>query len=332
MARFLLIDSLNTFMRCQHVVRADSSEQAASLAMMITINSVKAAWNRFSADHCVWALEGRSWRKDFYPEYKANRAVTRLNQSQKEVDDFKVMMEKANDLMDFVLNHTNCTVLRHSRCEADDFIARWIQIFSEDPTNEFIIVSSDSDFIQLLAPNVKIYDGVNNRIITIDGVFDDKMKPLRDKKGKLVEMLDPEYVLFEKCIRGDKSDNVASAYPGVRTKGSAKKVGIDEAFADRHNQGYAWLNFFKERWEDIQGKEHTVEDDYKRNQILIDLTMQPQDIKDALDITIYETLKEPKNHKHIGSYYLKFLGRHELTKLAENPAPVVQILNSGFKI
>ena len=28
------------------------------------------------------------------------------------------------------------------------------------------------------------------------------------------------YLLFEKCIRGDTSDNVFSAYPGVRKKGT----------------------------------------------------------------------------------------------------------------
>ena len=63
-----------------------------------------------------------------------------------------------------------------------------------------------------------IYDGVQNRIITKDGFFkDDKnMTPIKDKKTKEVLSSDPEWLLFEKCIRGDTSDNIFSAYPSPR--------------------------------------------------------------------------------------------------------------------
>ena len=40
-------------------------------------------------------------------------------------------------------------------------------------------------------------------------------------------------MLFEKCMRGDTSDNVFSAYPGVRTKGTKNKVGLIEAYEDK---------------------------------------------------------------------------------------------------
>lgn len=329
MAKFLLVDTLNMFMRAQFVTRGDAYEKAG-LSMMITINSIKSAWQKFGADHVVFCLEGRSWRKDFYSLYKANRAVARLGKSAREIEDDQIFMAAANDFMNFIKEHTNATVLQHSRVEADDFIARWIQMFGKNPQHEFIIVSSDSDFVQLLAPNVKIFDGVNKKIYTCDGVFDDKMKPLYDKKGNAVEAVNPEYVLFEKCIRGDSSDNVPSAYPGVRTKGSAKKAGIDDAFADRHNQGFTYVNFMKTRWEDFEGKQHVVEEDYKRNVTLIDLTQQPQDIKEILDQTILETIKEPKNVKQIGVQFLKFCGRHELNRLAENPQAVVDIFTKGF--
>jgi 5'-3' exonuclease len=330
MAKFLLIDTFNVLMRASHVTRGDAYEKAG-LSMMITINSIKSAWQRFGADHAVFCLEGRSWRRDVYPHYKANRAVQKMGRSQTVIEEEQVFMDAANDFMNFVKEHTNATVLKHSRCEADDFIARWIQIFSEQPEHEFIIVSSDSDFVQLLAPNVKIYDGVNKKIYTADGVFDEKMQPYRDKKGNAVEAINPEYVLFEKCIRGDTSDNVPSAYPGVRAKGSAKKAGIDDAFADRHAQGYTWVNFMRTKWEDHEGKQHIVEDDYKRNVELIDLTKQPEEIKNVLDHTIIETLSEPKNVKQIGIQFLKFCARHELTKLAENPDKIVEIFTSKFE-
>ena len=42
-------------------------------------------------------------------------------------------------------------------------------------------------------------------------------------------------------MRGDTSDNVFSAYPGVRKKGTRNKVGLLEAFTDKNTKGYNWL-------------------------------------------------------------------------------------------
>jgi hypothetical protein len=43
-------------------------------------------------------------------------------------------------------------------------------------------------------------------------------------------------------MRGDPTDNVFSAYPGVRTKGSKNKVGLMEAYEDRNSKGFNWNN------------------------------------------------------------------------------------------
>ena len=74
---------------------------------------------------------------------------------------------------------TNCSVLQHPECEADDFIARFIQ---NHPDQKHVIVSSDSDFYQLLNKNVSQYNGIMNQHITVDGVFNDRGKPVIDKK------------------------------------------------------------------------------------------------------------------------------------------------------
>ena len=73
-----------------------------------------------------------------------------------------------------------------------------------------IIVSSDSDYYQLLSPNVKQYNGITQELITLEGVYNDKGKPVIDKKTKEPKQIgDPEWLLFEKCIPGDTSDNVS---------------------------------------------------------------------------------------------------------------------------
>ena len=213
MSTYILVDTANTFFRARHVVRGDLDTKVG-MALHITLNSIKKAWNDFDADHVVFCLEGRSWRKDFYEPYKRNRQETRDAMTPREAEEDKVFWEIFDEFKDFVGTKTNCTMMHHPQLEADDLIAGWIQAH---PSDNHIIISTDGDFAQLIAPNVKQYNGVSNTIITHEGYFDDKKKqPVIDKKtGEPRSAPDPAFMLFEKCMRGDTSDNVFSAYPGV---------------------------------------------------------------------------------------------------------------------
>ena len=68
MATYVLVDTANTFFRARHVVRGDIDTKVG-MALHITLNSIKKAWTDFKADHVVFCLEGRSWRKDYYLPY-----------------------------------------------------------------------------------------------------------------------------------------------------------------------------------------------------------------------------------------------------------------------
>ena len=162
------------------------------------------------------------------------------------------------------------------------------------------------------------YNGVGDLHITHEGTFDAKGKPVKDKKtGEPKAAQDPEWMLFEKCMRGDTSDNVFSAYPGVRTKGSKNKVGLTEAFEDRNSKGYSWNNLMLQRWVDHNGQEHRVLDDYLRNVHLCDLTAQPDDIKQCIRETI-ETNAVPKMVDQVGIRMLKFCNAWDMKKIADN--------------
>jgi len=124
-------------------------------------------------------------------------------------------------------------------------------------------------------------------------------------------------MLFEKCMRGDTSDNVFSAYPGVRTKGSKNKVGLIEAFEDRNSKGYAWNNLMLQRWTDHNGQEHRVLEDYLRNVHLCDLTAQPDDIKQCIKETI-DANAVPKMVDQVGIRMLKFCNTWDMKKIADN--------------
>ena len=77
----------------------------------------------------------------------------------------------------------------------------------------------------MIKSNVKQYNGVNETTLTHEGWFDAKGKPVIDKKLKAPKPApDTEWLVFEKSMRGDPSDNIFSAYPGVRTKGTKNKI------------------------------------------------------------------------------------------------------------
>jgi 5'-3' exonuclease len=196
-----------------------------------------------------------------------------------------------------------------------------------------VIISTDTDFVQLIAPNVTQYNGVMEHVITHEGIFDDKGKPVIDKKTKEAKAApNPEWLLFEKCMRGDTSDNVFSAYPGVRTKGTSKKVGLTEAFEDRGTKGYAWNNLMLQRWTDHEGKEHRVLEDYERNRRLIDLSYQPDDIKEIIATTIAEATNSNKIINQVGVKLMKFCGLYDLKKISEQAQSYAEPLNARYNI
>ena len=312
---YILVDTANTFFRARHVIRGDADIKLG-MALHITFNSIKKAWQDFNGSHVVFCLEGRSWRKDYYKPYKANRAETRAAMTVKEQEEDKLFWETFDEFKNFVTEKTNCTVLQNSQLEADDLIAGFIQTH---PNDNHIIISADSDFHQLISANVSQYNGVAETTTTHKGIFDKKGKRIIDKKTKEeAPAPNPEWILFEKCMRGDTSDNVFSAYPGVRTKGTKNKVGLQEAFEDKNKKGYAWNNLMLQKWVDHEKKEHRVLDDYERNRQLIDLTCQPDNIKDLIKETIRTQTQEPKNVSQVGIRLMKFCQLYDMKKIMDS--------------
>jgi 5'-3' exonuclease len=315
MATYILVDTLNTFFRARHVVRGDIDTKVG-MALHITLNSVKKAWQDFDADHVVFCLEGRSWRKDFYEPYKRNRKEHRDAMTPVQAEEDKVFFEIFDEFKNFLYEKTNCTVIQNPVLEADDLIAGWVQ---NHPNDNHVIISTDGDFAQLIAPNCRQYNGVSNTTITVEGYFDDKGKPVLDKKtGEPKPAPEPEFMLFEKCMRGDTSDNVFSAYPGVRKKGTKNKVGLIEAFEDKTTKGFSWNNMMLQRWVDHEGVEHRVLDDYTRNVTLCDLTAQPEHIRTEIDNVIQSV--ESKNITQVGMRLMKFCAKWDMQRIADQAA------------
>jgi hypothetical protein len=314
---YILVDTANTFFRARHVING-SADIKLGMAFHITLNSIKKAWHDFEGNHVVFCLEGRSWRKDFYAPYKRNRSDARAAHTVKEAEEEKVFWEAFDTFKDFITEKTNCTVLQNPQLEADDLIAGFIQAH---PNDQHIIISTDSDFVQLIAPNVKQYNGVMETTITHEGILDKKGKRVIDKKtNEPKDVPNPEWLLFEKCMRGDPTDNVFSAYPKVR------KNKLQEAFEDRSNKGFAWNNMMLQRWVDHNGAEHRVLEDYERNRTLIDLAAQPKEIRNIITETISKGAV-PKTVDQVGIRLMKFCNLYDLKKITDS----IQMYSEPFQ-
>ena len=328
--KYALIDTMNAFFRAKHVAsrNADTWEKIG-MALHLTLGSVNQAVRNYGVDHVVFCLEGRSWRKEFYTPYKANRKVKEQDLTEAEIEESEMFWDTYQTLTTFLSEKTNVTVLRDPNAEADDCIARFAALHPDD---EHIIISTDTDYLQLLSESVHMYNGVSKQLITIDGYFDDRGRPVIDKKTQEHKTLeDPQYLLFEKCMRGDTSDNVFSAYPGVRKKGTKNKVGLVEAFADKDTKGYNWNNMMLQRWTDHDGVEHRVLEDYQRNVILCDLTAQPDNIRIIINDTIEEAMT-PKEVQQVGMRLMKFCAKWDMQRIADQAQLYATPLQARYPI
>lgn len=341
--KYFIVDTANLFFKSRHIASRKTTDwERIGMAIHVTLTSVNSLIRKYGdgqPTHVVFALEGRSWRKDFYPQYKANREETKrtLTETQREEDN--MYWEAYEQFTTFLKEKTNVSVLRCPIAEADDVISRFIKLH---PNDEHFVISSDGDFYQLISENVKQYNSLNGMLITNRGIFDDRGRTIsftigsnsKIKFGKPTTSFTlpenwVEYGLFLKCVRGDPGDYVFSAYPGVREKGSKSKPGLKEAFDDRTRRGFAWNNLMLQRWVDHDNVEHRVIDDYERNRTLIDLSMQPDHIKKTVDECIISGLQSEKV-SNVGIHFLKFCGKFELTDISKNPDSYARWLNNRY--
>lgn len=324
MKTYLLIDTNNCFVRAFHGNRGPMSNwDRIGMTLNIVLCQLALAVDKLKPDHVIFFMEGKSWRSTIYPTYKNARKLKRAKSTPEEQEAMDGLFEAISDFTDFVSTRTNATVLRAPNCEADDLIARWTQ---KHPNDINIIFSNDSDFNQLLSNSVYILHPTHNYLLTIAGAYTTDGMPYTEKN---IPIIDPKYELFYKCIRGDASDSIMSAYPGVREKGTKNKIGILQAYADMEYKGYDWQNFMLTEIL-IPGTETitTVAERYALNEQLIDLTKQPLHIKKEMDDLIDNVVS--KQIQSIGMHFIRFANNYQINNIRDNPMYYLNIFTKPY--
>lgn len=194
----------------------------------------------------------RSWRRNVFPYYKANRKKSR---EQSDID-WTSVFEILNKIKLELKQYFHYRVIQVEGAEADDVIAAIVTTYGDllyRSSEKIVIISGDKDFRQLHKyVNVEQYDPVNKRTIKEDS---------------------PEKYLKELIITGDRGDGIPNLLSpdncfveGIRQKPiQSKKLAI-------------WLNTDENEFCDTE----ELKNNWKRNRTLIDLSLTPADITEKV--------------------------------------------------
>lgn len=300
MARKLIIDASNILYRTFFAHIKESLDVNIGMCHHIALSTVNKYYNHTKADDVIMAFDDYSWRKEWTKDlstcvtYKKYKGTRRKDMSPTDRQKMEKFDEHIQEFIDLFRERTRVVVLHRKYLEADDLIAGYIQAHPED---EHILISSDKDFMQLL---------VRNNLKIID--------PMTDKPRTLEEYNDdPDYFMFEKCLRGDNGDNVMSSYPRIR------ETKIKEAYRDPLLRTNIMQNKFKVLVNNDDGvpeeREFITQEVYDENVLLMDLTAQPDFIRDLIDKEL--AYAEENRGKFNYLEFLRFCGKYELVNIRD---------------
>ena len=212
-----------------------------------------------------------SWRKDYFPQYKAGRRKGREKSSL----DWDKIFTVLNNIKQEIKENLPYKNLEVYGAEADDIIGVLIKDPKKWFTEKRMIISGDKDFIQLQKyPFVQQWSPITKK--TINGY-------------------DPNVYIQEHILKGDTSDGI----PNVLSPDNTFTDGLRQRPLSR-KKIETWVG---ENTKNIPSWNDEVKRNYQRNSMLIDLSNTPDDI----ETKILEDYKNAPsgNRKKLLNYFIK---------------------------
>jgi len=202
----LIVDSLNIAFRWKHQGVTDFKYDYVR-----TVESLAKSYN--AGNIIITADGGSSYRKEIFPEYKANRKERYAEQTPQEEKEFAMFMAEFSNTL--TLLKEKYPVFQFKGVEADDIAAYISMNLDKYGLDECWMVSSDKDWDLLINDRVSRFSTVTRKETTVhnwDEHYDFEI---------------PDYITF-KCLTGDKGDNV----PGIPGIGPKRAVQLMEQYGD----------------------------------------------------------------------------------------------------
>lgn len=248
-----------------NAIFAHKADEDESLIRHTILNTIRMYNKMFRKEYgqMVIACEGGSWRKEVFPEYKANRKKNR----DKDDRNWDLIFGTINQLSEDLSNNFPYKVLKVDGAEADDIIGALSYNSQEFGQHEpIMIVSADKDFIQLHKfDNVSQYSPYNKA---------------------LIKERNPRFYLFEHIMRGDSSDGV----PNVLSPDNALVDGLRQSPITKKKLE-AWLHNTDDLEQIMDPETYR---NFCRNRQMIDLAEIPEVLKRNIINKYNESKPAPK--------------------------------------
>jgi len=207
-SKVLLIDSMNTFLRSFAMINHMNPNGAHIGGLTGFLKSIGFAIRHIKPTRVILVFDGTGStvnKKNLFPDYKANRKLTRITNW----DGFDDKEDEADSIENQIVRlvqYLRCLpvdMLSIDKVEADDVIGHIVT----KTDDEVYIMSADQDFLQLVNDKVTVYSPIKKKFYT--------PKLVKEDYG-----LEPYNYLNKKILMGDSSDNV----PGVKGLGDKKLI------------------------------------------------------------------------------------------------------------
>ncbi len=198
--RLYLIDGSSYIYRAYFAIRhLSNSKGFPTNAVYGFVNMLLKVVREESPDHLavVFDARGPTFRKEIYPEYKANRAAM----PEDLIPQIPLIKEAVRGF--------NMPVLEKEGFEADDIIATLAKRFAAQGM-EITVVTGDKDLMQIVSERIRLLDTMKEKVSGLSEVAE------RFGGG-------PEKVVEVQALAGDSSDNVPGV-PGIGEKTAVELI------------------------------------------------------------------------------------------------------------
>jgi hypothetical protein len=250
-----------------------------NLIRHMVLNSLRAYRSKYKDKYgeLVICCDNRHyWRKEVFPYYKASRKKTR---EASEID-WTAVFETLNTIRDEIQENFPYKVLNIRGAEADDIIGTLAQKYHAH--EKILVLSGDKDFMQLQRyPNVDQYSPIMKRWLRTDNALQ---------------------FLKEHIVKGDRGDGI----PNFLSK--------DDVFVTGGRQKPVQKKKL-EVWVDSEPEQFCDDNmmrNWKRNEMLIDLTKTPKNIVEDI-LNTFENYEVPPR-----SGLLNFFIKNKMRMMMDN--------------
>jgi DNA polymerase-1 len=211
-SRVLIIDGLNTFIRCWSSIPTMNDDGDHVAGVTGVLRSIGYAIRQTQPTRCIIVFDGKGGsqeRKKKFSGYKADRDKNKLRINRQYADfmteeDERESMKRQFVWLNEILNYLPVTTMIYDGVEADDVMAYIAtQLLKED--EQAVVMSTDKDFLQLVDDKTIVWSPTKKKIYN--------RKAIKEEFG-----IESKNLLLYRVLDGDKSDNIPGVYGcGIKT-------------------------------------------------------------------------------------------------------------------